>query len=201
MKVLGVLGVCALAFALPARGDGAAQINQPLLDTLTPIDTLPSSQQINNVFDDDPALALAGLQDLANPPPTSTVDRGVQIRAVRALVSYCATTPCADGDVALTTLRGVELRYRDARSGSDLLVLRAAIESLGVLRVTGDWLVLSNQLQHPNRDIRAAAARALRDLGNTQAITPLRNRYNVEQVLQVKQAISDALRVLGQPIP
>jgi len=80
-------------------------------------------------------------------------------------------------------------------------VLRATIEALGVLRVPDDVTLLVPQLNHPSRDIRAATARALRDLGNTQAIVPLRARYDQDQVDQVKVAISDALRVLGQPIP
>jgi hypothetical protein len=154
------------------------------------------------VFNNSSTDALASLRQLANPPPTEFVDRGVQLRAVRALIHYCATTPCGDLDPAHVTLRDIADNpvYRDARVGSDLLVLRAALEALGTLRVPGDMDRIAAQLQHPSRDIRAAAARALRDLGNTQAITPLRARYNIEQVEQVKTAISDALRVLGQPI-
>jgi HEAT repeat protein len=95
----------------------------------------------------------------------------------------------------------VELRYHDARAGSDVLVLRAALESLGVLRVSTDVGVIAEHLQHPSRDIRATTARALRDLGNTFAIPALRARYADETSDQVRLAISDALRVLGQPVP
>ncbi|MEO7091889.1 MAG: HEAT repeat domain-containing protein, partial [Polyangiales bacterium] len=178
------------------------QLTQPVINTLTPIDSLPSSQQINTAFNNSTSEALASLQQIANPPPTTTIDRGVQLRAVRALIHYCAATPCADADPAHMTLKAIATNpiYRDARAGSDLLVLRAALESLGALKVPLDIDILKDQLQHPSRDIRAATARALRDLGNTQAITPLRARYNVEQVPQVQTAISDALRVLGQPV-
>ncbi len=199
MRLLGASCVIAFALALPARGDATFQLTQPVINTLTPIDSLPSSQQINTAFNNSPTEALANLQQIAN--PTSFVDRGVQIRAVRALIHYCATTPCGLSDPAHVALTNVAGRYRDARSGSDLLVLRAAIESLGLLQVPGDWSLLTDQLQHPSRDIRAAAARALRDLGNTRAIVPLRARYNIEGTEQVKIAISDALRVLGQPVP
>lgn len=187
-----------LVIAAGARGD-VPQLTQPIINALTPIDTLPSSQQINQVFNDSPTEALANLVELAN--PSSFVDRGVQLRAVRALIHYCSATPCGDLDVAHRTLRDVELRYRAARLGSDVLVLRAAIESLGVLRVTTDLGTIQDHLQHPSRDIRATAARALRDLGNTNAIPALRARYADETSDQVRLAISDALRVLGQPVP
>lgn len=204
MRIVGSLAVVAFALALPARGDSALQLTQPVIDTLTPIDSLPSSQQINTAFNGSSTEALANLQQIAN--PTGPMDRGLQIRAVRALIHYCATSPCTAADPAHDTLVQIAsaARYRDSRSGSDLLVLRAAIESLGVLRVPADISILIPQLQHPSRDIRAAVARALRDLGNTQAIPPLRARYNIEPAGQsgdqVRIAISDALRVLGQPL-
>ncbi|CAN5805706.1 hypothetical protein BH11MYX3_BH11MYX3_04070 [soil metagenome] len=201
MRLLGTACVLAFALALPARGDVTFQLTQPVINTLTPIDSLPSSQQINTAFNNSPSEALANLQQLAY--PTNFVDRGVQLRAVRALIHYCATTPCSFSDPAHDTLRQIATnpKYRDSRSGSDLLVLRAAIESRGVLRVPLDVDILEPQLQHPSRDIRAAVARALRDLGNTHAIALLRARYNIEDTEQVKIAISDALRVLGQPVP
>ncbi len=201
MRLVGTACVIAFALALPARGDSMLQLTQPVINTLTPIDSLPSSQQINTVFNNSPVEALANLQQIAN--PTNFVDRGVQLRAVRALIHYCATTPCSDSDPAHATLVAIATnpKYRDSRSGSDLLVLRAAIESLGVLQVPVDVGILVPQLQHPSRDIRAAVARALRDLGNTLAIQSLRARYNIEDTQQVRIAISDALRVLGQPVP
>ncbi len=199
MRMIGACCVIAFALALPARGDATYHLTQPVINTLTPIDSLPSSQQINSAFNNSPAEALANLQQIAN--PTSFVDRGVQIRAVRALIHYCASTTCSESEPAHQTLVQIATRYGAARSGSELLVLRAAIESLGILRVTTDVDLLASQLQHPSRDIRTAAARALRDLRNTQAIVPLRARYNVEDTDQVKIAISDALRVLGQPVP
>jgi HEAT repeat protein len=77
-------------------------------------------------------------------------------------------------------------------SGSDLLVLRAAIEALGTLQVATDLTVLAPLLNHPSRDIRTTTADALRDLCNSQAIAPLRVRYSEETVAQVQLAISQA---------
>ncbi|MBL9017895.1 MAG: HEAT repeat domain-containing protein [Myxococcales bacterium] len=195
MRLPATLGLLLLAAGVRAE---VPQLTQPIINTLTPIDTLPSSEQINQAFDDDPSVALATLIQLAN--PSAVVDRGVQLRALRALIHYCAT-PCTLADPAHQTLRAIEARYHEARAGSDLLMLRAALESLGVLRVPDDVFLLEAHLQHPSRDIRATTARALRDLGNTHAIPFLRARYADEEFDQVRLAISDALRVLGQPVP
>ena len=201
MKLVGA--ACIVAIALGASALADIQLTQPVINALTPIDSVPSSTQITQAFNNSTTEALSSLQQIAN--PTNFVDRGVQLRAVRALTHYCQSTPCGAQDPAHLTLTQIELRYRDARFGSDLLVLRAALESLGTLRVPEDWGILAAHLQHPSRDIRATAARALRDLGNTQAIPALRARYNIETEGptgdQVRLAISDALRVLGQPVP
>ena len=208
MKLLAAVGAVVVAVGvgsavMPALGDPMLALSNPQFDTLTPIDSVPSSQQITTVFNNSSTDALAGLRQLANPPPTESVDRGVQLRSVRALIHYCATSPCAKADPAHMTLVAIADNpiYGSARTGSDLLVLRAALEALGALKVPDDVDRLAAQLQHPSRDIRAVAARALRDLGNTQAIPALRARYNIEQVEQVKTALSDALRILGQPVP
>lgn len=165
---------------------------------LTPIDSQPTTQQLNLVHNNSEQEALDNLQEIAL--GDDTVDAGVKLRAVRALTQYCKA-PCATHEAhdTLVTLIGMP-KYRDSRTGRDLLVLRATIEAIGVLRVVDDMNLLVPFLQHPSRDIRAQAAHALRDLGNTQAITPLRTRYLIEDVPQVQHALSDALRVLGQPI-
>jgi HEAT repeat protein len=165
---------------------------------LTPIDSQPTTQQLNLVHNNSEEEALDNLQDIAL--GDDSIDTGVRLRAVRALTQYCKS-PCGTHEAHGTLAQLIVLpKYRDARAGRDLLVLRATIESIGVLRVVDDMDLLLPFLQHASRDIRAATAHALRDLGNTQAITPLRARYLVEDVPQVQNALSDALRVLGQPI-
>jgi hypothetical protein len=203
MKLVGA--ACAIVLAVGLRsgaGGPVIPLSNPQYDTLTPIDSVPSSQQITKVFNNSSTDALAGLQALAYPGPGQSIDRGVQLRAVRALIHYCASSPCVGTDPAHVTLTSIanDPVYANARLGSELLVLRAALESLGTLRVPADMDIIGAQLQHPSRDIRVAAARALRDLGNTNALPLLRSRYNIEEVEQVKTAISDALRVLGQPV-
>ncbi len=84
------------------------------------------------------------------------------------------------------------------------LLLRAAIEALGAAGLgnqggdPNDVAVLVPFLDNTSRDIRAATARALSDLCDTQAIVPLRTRYLGETVPQVRLAISAALRDLAQ---
>ena len=109
MKLLAAVGAVVVAVGvgsavMPALGDPMLALSNPQFDTLTPIDSVPSSQQITTVFNNSSSDALAGLQQLANPPPMESVDRGVQLRSVRALIHYCATSPCAKADPAHMTL-------------------------------------------------------------------------------------------------
>ena len=195
-RALGLSLAIGAAFALDAAAD-VAQLTQPVIYALTPIDSIPSTEQLNSVHENSEQLALTNLEAIAL---SSSIDLGVQLRAIRALTHYCKD-PCGSHEAHTTVVSiASNPRYRDASAGTDLLVLRAALESIGVLRVQEDVVVLVPQLEHPNRDIRATAAHALRDLGNTQAIPALRVRYQNEDTEQVKSAISDALRVLGQPV-
>lgn len=164
-------------------------------NTLTQLDALPSRDQLDSVHDDSPQTAIATLRAVAL---DSSGDAAVQIRAIRALAQYCAA-PCAEDDESHTTIVTLVTtpRYRDARTGTDLLVLRAGIESLGLLRVADDIDLVIPQLSHPSRDIRAAAAHALRDIGNPAAIDALRARLVGEQLEQVRRALEEAVSALG----
>jgi HEAT repeat protein len=193
VMVIGVLGRPGVRAAIPIFDD-------QIRNALTPIDSLPSSQQLNLAHGGEQS-ALDNLQAIAL---QANGDPGLQLRAVRALTQYCKE-PCATHEAHLTLLDLIQQpRYRDARAGSDLLILRAIMEAIGVLQVPEDLSYLVVQLEHPSRDIRAAAANALARLGNTAAISPLRMRYQFENgpggVAQVRLAIADALRILGQPI-
>ena len=160
------------------------------------IDTVPTKQQINDAFgSNDP---LPSLVAIATGTATDSDTIAIRLRAIHALAKYCATTPCTVGDPAHQAVAAVLPAAQPATSGSPVLVLRAAIETLGTMKVPTDVSTLVPLLDHPSRDIRAATARALRDLCNTQAITPLRTRYSSEMTDQVKLAISEALRILGQ---
>ena len=71
-------------------------------------------------------------------------------------------------------------------------------ESLGIVGQPEDVAVVVPLLdKEESRDVRAAAAYALRDIGSSAATGPLRVRLAKEKTEQVKFAISDALRVLA----
>jgi HEAT repeat protein len=180
--------------ALVAIASGATPIAQQATNTLTPIDTVPTRQQLDNAFS-SPTNALDNLTALATDADS---DAGVRLRAIHALAKYCASSPCVDSDVAHQSLTTVILDNRNETSGFPLLLLRAATETIGTMRVSSDLALLQPLLNHPSRDIRAATARALQDLCNSNAVAPLRIRYTQEGTEQVKLAISEALRVLEQ---
>lgn len=175
-----------------AIATGTTALPQPVQNTLTTIDTVPTKSQLDSVFPSGEALA--GLATIAQ---DQAADKGMRLRAVHALAKYCPE-PCSTSEVAHQTLTSLITKHRQQIAGYELLLLRAAIETIGMLEVASDVTTLVPLLDHPSRDIRAATARALRDLCNTQAIPPLRVRYTAESTEQVKLAISEALRILGQ---
>jgi hypothetical protein len=185
-----VLVAGAIAFATGATG-----LPQPVQNTLTVIDTVPSKNQLNDVFDGE-AQALTNLSTIAQ---DNAADVGIRLRAIHALGKYCSN-PCIDGHEAHLSLKTLIAETHSETAGSNVLLLRAAIETIGALHVSTDFDVIKDLglLDHPSRDIRAATARALRDICNPSAITPLRVRYTAESTEQVKLAISEALRILGQ---
>lgn len=162
---------------------------------LTTIDTVPTKSQLQNhdlVVPDD-LLTIAADAERFEP--------AVRLRAIHGLAVYCTTAgvSCPDHSPPHDTLAALITTNGGAHAGADLLVLRAAIESLGPLQVPGDKDQLVLMLNHPSRDIRAATARALADLRNCQAINDLRIRYQNESTDQVKLVISETLRILSQP--
>ena len=167
------------------------------IQTLTPIDSVPPLAEIVNIAGPDP---VSRLRDLALDGSGAT-DFGVRLRAIRALPQFCTAVPtCRELDdanmhPARLAVRDVIASVRSTTNGQSILQLRAAIESLGVIKSTrqSDVDLLVPFLEHTNRDIRATTARALRDLCLVSATQPLRTRYQQEQVAQVQVAISAAL--------
>jgi hypothetical protein len=161
---------------------------------LTTIDTIPSSDDLTHatlVVPDDLVRIASNVDGNQEP--------GVRLRAIRGLAVYCTTPGNTCPSTVHDTLQTLIQTYASAHSGSDLLLLRAAIEADGPLKVLDDLALLGPLLDHPSRDIRATTARALAQLKNCQATTALRQRYQNESTDQVKLAISEALRILSQP--
>jgi hypothetical protein len=187
-----LVALAALALATTAHGDGA-QLSTQATNALTAMDTVPTPTELDSDFTDP-------LDSLAEIAQGSGNDVGVRIRALHALASYC-TAPCNNTDTAHVALVDFITANEPNQDGTTIVMLRGAIEALGPQRVGTDLPLLVPLLSHPSRDIRAATAHALRDLCNTQAITPLRTQQAQESSDQVKLAISEALRVLSQPSP
>lgn len=172
------------------------------LHTLTYIDALPTKDQIALA---SPEPVVSRLRDLAL---STTVDFGVQLRAIRALPQFCNEQVPACNEDSDGQMNPIRVAVRDvigsvapnAVDGQSILRLRAGIEALGAVRSgeQSDVDLLVPFLDHPKRDIRYATARALRELCISTAITPLRNRYDEEPVPQVRLAISAALGNLAQ---
>jgi hypothetical protein len=170
-------------------------LDQMEIEAMTPIDGLPSSTALDAVF--GVAQTVTSLQDIAL-STDPTVDFGVQLRAIRTLPAYCPTTaPCST--TAHDTLVQLVAAYDLVAlpTARDLLRLRATIEALGLAGVPDDVGILTGFLDHTNRDVRATTAKALGTLCNTVAIQALRTRSAAELSLQVKLAISAALRDLA----
>jgi hypothetical protein len=181
-----------------AIASGTVMLPPPQQNALSSIDQVPTKPQLDSVFGTHND-ALQGLASIAIDGSDMSGDAvAIRLRAIHALAKYCSTTPCTTNELAHQSVASVIAATRMATSGSDALILRAGIETIGLMKVAGDVSILVPLLEHPSRDIRAATARALRDLCNPVAKNSLSNRYNSEMTLQVRLAISEALRILEQ---
>lgn len=190
--------VATLAFATGSTEN----LSSTVRDTLTKIDSIPSRDALEHAF-----VGMGGAKpNLSSIAKDGAVDVGVRIRAIHALAKYCPA-PCAETDPAHESLKTIISATSNESTGEPVVLLRAAIETIGTLDVDSTAsaqvaATLVALLDHPSRDIRAATARALRDLCNSSAIVPLRTRYqHAGEVEQVKLAISEALRILDQCTP
>jgi hypothetical protein len=181
-------------FALPAHGETPPPPTELEIHTLSPIDSVPTKDELSSHVEGPDYVAR--LEALAL---DSTVDFGIQLRAIRALPSFCAAQ-CKDTPPHIAVLAVIASVPSTDHSGRALLRLRAGIEALGIVKSgkLEDVNLLVPFLDNASRDIRAATARALRDMCNTTAIVPLRARYQHEMSAQVRLAISAALRDLDQ---
>jgi HEAT repeat protein len=191
MKKLAAVIVIAIAAGAAAT---TAPLSPQVQNTLTTIDEVPTQTQVTSAFgsgSDATTMATMGLISIAQ---DTSSDVGVRLRAIRALAGFCPA-PC-DMTPPHNTL--LAILGMPTATGADIMILRAALETLGQLKVQADLGSITPFLDHPSRDVRATAALALRDLCNTNATQALRTRLQHEATAQVQLAISSALRVLGQ---
>jgi len=192
--VLSSLALLALTRVEPAVGGGPV-LAVEVRDLLGAIDFVPTEDMIDGVMGPSADLDLA---ELAADPQA---DPGIRLRALRGLALYPT-------DGARSTLYGVLGTLGTSTSGSDALLLRAAIEALGeiggpdaVSAITPFLAVGSTpDVCTGMRDVRSTAADALRVIGSPTAVPALRARQvegvNKEPCEQVSLAITEALRAL-----
>jgi HEAT repeat protein len=133
-----------------------------------------------------------------------TIGYGTRLRATRALALY----PSDEARGELTALIAAHVAAMDSPAsttnnpGFETLGVIASVEALGQIGTAADVTTIVPLLdKEESRDVRSAAARALRDLGSATAIAPLHARLAKETVPQVQFWISDALRVLSGTPP
>lgn len=195
---IALAGWAALLCTLPAHG-GEIALPQSVVHALTPIDAQPTPAALNQVFE-NPELALENLKSIAL---DRSIDLGIQLRAIRALPSYCPPEPqpCGPGTMVHDTLiMLMKSQTLVQHTPQDQLRLRAAIEALGATRskLAEDVNTLKPLLSNGSRDVRATVVRALLNICNTEAIDPLTRSYSLEQVAQVRAQISAAIQDLHQ---
>ena len=192
-----------IALALFAGGvaAGSTDLPIPVQNVLTLTDSLPLPVDLDRAFSDHTSAGLGLAAIATDNGAIAPASRNARLHAISALSTYCEHSPCQDGDTAHKALVQIIQDMNGEATGFDAVVLRAAIEAIGSQRISSDLDLLVSQLASPSRDIRAAVAHSLRDLCNTQAIVPLRMQQQTEASEQVKQAITEALRVLGQGSP
>jgi HEAT repeat protein len=185
-----LLGLC----ALPAQGQ-RAEIAPQVKYALTSIDTPPTKQDLEFILE-SPDNELSVLRQYAN---GTDVDFGVRLRATRAIPQFCAEQMgCRDAIIAV--FNDITATDSSTPRGQQLLRKRAAIEALAAVRSghPDDVPLLLGFLRDPSRDIRVAAARALRDLCDPDAIGALQQQRAMERVVQVRKTIDEALEAIAQ---
>jgi HEAT repeat protein len=190
-----LVAVLLLSFAPPSRGE-----QQPLLPLeahylLTAIDSIPTRAQLEAALPGD---TVAQLVQLAF-PTSGNPEFGVQLRALRALSLFAPPTPSVRDNV-----KKLISHPGDLDVGKQMLLTVAALETLAQFRFAADLQPVADQLSHPSRDVRVAAARAMRRIGTVPfadaklAITLLQSRQIDETVPAVRLAISEAIQALAQ---
>ena len=180
--------------ALAGKSGEPWSVNANLEQLLSGIDFVPSRAHF-----DDADVAATDIIEIAR---DDAADSGQRIRAYRALAHY----PDPNTEKALSDAIA---EHGAVDAGVDTIYVRSAMHALAeVARYLdtsegsadhGESAVLTIQpmLNHPSRDVRADAARAMGACEWTDAIPMLHERLsNPDEVAQVKIALAEAIRAL-----
>lgn len=188
-RVVGVLAIVGLC-ALPAAHGESTHLTTPMRHALTPIGQSPTKSELLDLF--PPTTIVADLTAIAL--DSSEDYFGLRLRAVRALPEVCL--PSCAGSPARAALRSL-LGYAIPNDpGKSVLFLRATIEALGKTADPADVDTILGYVTNASRDVRVAAAVALRDIcALTQAQKDQLSTYhNAEPLMQVRLAIQAAIQ-------
>ena len=165
----------------------AATIGDPLRDALGGIDYVANKTVFDDLLGTE---ADADLVAIARDVDGGT-DPGLRIRAYRALSLYST-------DLVESALTEAVLDHAaDANTaGVEVVFAKSAMDSLAVVAGENAVSTLAGVLDHPTRDLRVSAARALARTGSSTAIQPLQTRLASETDPLVSLAIQRALSQL-----
>ena len=130
MRALAIVLACGIAATVAFATGTTENLSPRVRDTLTAIDTVPSRDALNHAFKDMGG-ALTNLSSIAK---NKDVDVGVRVRAIHALAKYCPS-PCSDTDPAHASLKTIIETTSNESTGESVVLLRAAIETIGTLDV------------------------------------------------------------------
>lgn len=185
----GVLLALGAVLALGISDQHAAPIDDPLRDALSGIDYVAGKNVFDNLLGtgaDSDLVAIARDVD-------GDADPGLRIRAYRALSLYStplvetALTEAVNDHAAPSKTIGVEVVYA-----------KAAMDSLAAVAGAGAVDTIAAVLDHPSRDLRVSAARALAKTAAPAAIAPLQSRLAIETDSLVSLALQRALSLLEE---
>lgn len=172
--LLGPLLLC----ALPARGDQPT-LSEAEIGVLTPVDSVPAQAALDQVFAPEPAATR--LIEIAG---DTSADLGIQIRAIRALATYCPPDVCTTQNAVHQALVAIIQAEGQATDPAGTLRLIAAVEALGETHsgLEDDFKLLWSLLDvaaephvcPPRRDVRSTAARAIGALCFKNALDAMR---------------------------
>jgi len=186
-----VVAAMSVGFSFASHGGEPTlpQLSEEAIFALTSLEGVPTPAQLEALIPN----ALDTLRSHAKFPGGDQTK--IRLRAIRAISLW---PPSAENQL---TLKMVLAEGLTQNTGTSVLLAQAAIESLGRQAGAEDTELVkavSDSLTHSSRDVRFAAARALRQIGATSALDALRARQYDEDVPAVRLAITEAIQALNQ---
>jgi hypothetical protein len=188
-----VVAAMSVGFSFASHGgeppSGVPQLSDEAIYALTSLEGVPTPAQLQLLIPNT-------LETLRAHAKSSAGDQTkLRLRAIRAISLW---PPSAENQLTLKIVLAESLQHT---TGASVLLAQAAIESLGRQAGAQDTELVkavSDSLTHASRDVRFAAARALRQIGAVSALDALYARRDAENVPAVRLAITEAIQALNE---